>query len=142
MSLPQITIVGRLGAEPELRFTSSGKAVVKLRVASAERKRQPDGTWKDGDECWLDVSAWEKMAENAAESLTKGDAVIITGKLTQRSYEANDGTKRTVYEVRADSIGPDVRWAIAKPHKVERASQTSARVVDDPWANGGDDAPF
>lgn len=140
MSLPLIQLEGNLTADPQLRFTASGKAVANFRIATSERKKQGND-WIDGDECFLECTVWDQMAENICESLSKGQKVIVTGRLKQRSYETNSGEKRTVYEVKADSVGPSLRNAIAKANKVER-TQATGRVTDDPWAGGvTDDVP-
>ena len=135
MALPRIELEGNLVADPQLRFTASGKAVVNFRVAASERKKQGD-EWVDGDECFLECSIWDKAAENVAESLTVGQKVMVTGRLRQRSYEATDGTKRTVYEVKADAVGPSLRNAIARPNKAERTQATGRDV----WAGEVPDA--
>ncbi len=134
MALPRIELEGNLVADPELRFTASGKAVANFRVATSERKKQGD-EWVDGDECFLDCSIWDKAAENLTESLTVGAKVIVTGRLRQRSYETNSGEKRTVYEVKCDSVGPSLRNATAKVNRAER-SQSTGRITDDVWAKG------
>ena len=86
-----------------------------FRVASTPRyKDKPDGEWKDGDSLFLTCVAWRQMAENIAESLTRGTRVIVTGKLRQRSYETKEGEKRTVYELQVDEVGPCLRNASAK----------------------------
>lgn len=142
MALPRIELEGNLVADPELRFTASGKAVANFRVATSERKKQGD-EWVDGDECFLDCSIWDKAAENLTESLTVGAKVIVTGRLRQRSYETNNGEKRTVYEVKCDSVGPSLRNATAKVNRAER-SQPTGRVTDDVWTKGDahDEPPF
>lgn len=140
MTLPRIELEGNLVADPELRFTASGKAVANFRVATSERKKQGD-EWIDGDECFLDCSIWDKAAENLTDSLTVGAKVIVVGRLRQRSYETNSGEKRTVYEVKADSVGPSLRNATAK---VNRAERSTGRATDDVWAKGDahDEPPF
>lgn len=142
MALPRIELEGNLVADPELRFTASGKAVANFRVATSERKKQGD-EWVDGDECFLDCSIWDEAAENVTESLTVGAKVIVTGRLRQRSYETNSGEKRTVYEVKCDSVGPSLRNAPAKVNRAER-SQPTGRVTDDVWTKGdaNDEPPF
>lgn len=120
MSLPQITMVANAVADPELRVTASGKAVAKLRVACNSRIRQQDGSFVDGDACFLDVTAWERTAEAVAEAVRKGTKVMITGRLQQRSYETATGEKRTVYEVVAD----EVALVLSAPKKTEPAVMT------------------
>ena len=113
------TIVGNLVDDPELRFTGNGTAVANLRVAVTQRIQQ-DGEWRDGETSFLRVNVWRGQAEHLAESLAKGDRVMVTGRLRQRSWEAPEGDKRSVTEIEADEVGASLRWATAK---VERASQ-------------------
>ena len=117
----QITLIGNLTNDPELRFTPSGAAVAKFTVASTPRymDRQTN-EWKDGDTLFLSCQIWRQAAENVAESLTRGMRVIVSGRLKQRSYETKEGEKRTVYEVEVDEVGPSLRNATAKV-KIGRA---------------------
>src|SRR6187551_232542 len=117
-----ITVVGNLVDDPELRFTPSGAAVAKFRVASTPRTfdRQTN-EWKDGESLFLTCSVWRQAAENVAESLQKGMRVIVQGRLKQRSYDTKEGEKRTVFEVEVDEIGPSLRYATAKVNKVQRS---------------------
>jgi len=117
---PQITVVGNLTGDPELRFISSGAAVVNFTVASTPRTfdRQAN-EWKDGETLFMRCSLWREAAENVAESLTKGMRVIVTGRLVSRSWEAN-GEKRTVNEVQVDEVGPSLRYATAKVTRTQR----------------------
>lgn len=110
-----ITLIGNLTADPDLRFTPSGAAVANFTVASTPRTfdRQTN-EWKDGDAMFLNCSVWRQAAENAAESLTKGMRVVVTGRLKSRSYETREGEKRTVFEVDVDEVGPSLRYATAK----------------------------
>ncbi|MFF7363947.1 single-stranded DNA-binding protein [Streptomyces sp. NPDC008125] len=113
-----ITVVGNLVDDPELRFTSSGAAVAKFRVASTPRifDRQTN-EWKDGEGLFLTCSVWRQAAENVAESLQRGMRVIVQGRLKQRSYEDREGVKRTVYELDVDEVGPSLKSATAKVTK-------------------------
>jgi single-strand DNA-binding protein len=110
-----ITVVGNLVDDPELRFTPSGAAVAKFRVASTPRTfdRQTN-EWKDGESLFLTCSVWRQAAENVAESLTKGTRVVVQGRLKQRSYEDREGIKRTVYDLDVDEVGASLRNATAK----------------------------
>src|SRR6202167_2814173 len=118
----QITIAGNLVEDPELRFTPAGQPVAKFRVASTPRYRDnATGEWKDGDSLFLTCTVWRQAAENAAESLTRGMRVIVTGRLRQRSYETKEGEKRTVYEVEVDDVGPSLRNASAKVNRAARS---------------------
>ncbi len=116
-----ITVVGNLTADPELRFTPSGAAVANFTVASTPRTFDKNtNEWKDGEALFLRCSVWRQAAENVAESLTRGSAVIVQGRLKQRSYETKEGEKRTVYELDVDEVGPSLRWATAKVTKASR----------------------
>lgn len=116
-----ITVIGNLVAEPELRFTPSGAAVANFRVASTPRFFDKNTSeWKDGDSLFLSCSVWRQYAENVAESLQKGMRVIVTGRLKQRSYETQQGEKRTVFEIEVDEVGPALRNATAKVNRVMR----------------------
>ena len=113
------TIVGNLVEDPEVGFTNTGIAVTNLRVAVTQRVQQ-DGQWRDGDTSFSKVNVWRDQAEHLADSLTKGDRVMVTGRLRQRSWETPEGEKRSVTELEADEVGASLKWATAK---VERASQ-------------------
>jgi len=117
-----ITVIGNLTDDPELRFTPSGAAVAKFRVASTPRflDRQ-SGEWKDGEPLFLACNIWRDAAEHVAESLQRGARVIVTGRLRQRSYETREGEKRTVIELEVDEIGPSLRYATAKVQKMARS---------------------
>ena len=137
-------MVGNLVDDPELRFTPSGAAVAKFRVASTPRYLdKATNEWKDGESLFLQCNIWRQAAENVAESLTKGMRVILTGRLKQRSYETKEGEKRTVFEVEVDEVGPSLRNATAKVTRTQRAaggnggggfSAPAADFNDDPWA--------
>ena len=110
-----ITIVGNLTADPELRFTPSGAAVASFTVASTPRTfDRQTGEWKNAETLFMPCQAWRQMAENIAESLTKGTRVIVQGRLTQRSYTTREGEQRTVVEMQVDEIGPSLRYAKAQ----------------------------
>lgn len=126
MSAP-ITLVGRLGADPDLKFGQSGKAVVRLRVVTNSR-RQVDGQWKDVDATWWSVVAFGPLAEQATENLSKGSAVIVVGKAKESEWTDKEGNQRKSIEVMADSLGPDLRWASS----ITREKPTT--FDDDPWA--------
>ncbi|MEV6957544.1 single-stranded DNA-binding protein [Streptomyces sp. NPDC051183] len=116
-----ITLIGNLVDDPELRFTPSGAGVAKFRVASTPRIfNKTTNEWTDGESLFLTCSVWRHVAENVAESLTKGMRVIVTGRLRQRTYETNEGEKRTVYELDVEEVGPSLRNATAKVAKVQR----------------------
>lgn len=132
--LPDITQVGTLTADPELRFTSSGTAVANFTVASNERRYDREqGGYVDGKKLFLRCACWQQQAENLAESLSKGDRVIVHGTLEQRSYENREGERRTVVEMRVHEAGPALRFATARPSKVSRGGGAGAASGADPW---------
>jgi single-strand DNA-binding protein len=156
-----ITMIGNLVSDPELRFTPSGAAVAKFTVASTPRYLDKNtNEWKDGDSLFLSCQIWRQAAENVAESLTRGMRVMVSGRLKQRSYETKEGEKRTVFEVEVDEVGPSLRNATAKVTKTTRQSGGAATggfspietaSSDDPWSaapvgggwatTGSDDQP-
>jgi len=135
-----ITIVGNLVDDPELRFTPSGAAVAKFRIASTPRfMDKQTNEWKDGESLFLSCNVWRQAAENVAESLQRGMRVIVQGRLKQRSYETKEGEKRTVYEIEVDEVGPSLRSATAKVNKTQRGGGSGGfggpAVDNDPWAS-------
>jgi single-strand DNA-binding protein len=161
----QITLVGNLVDDPQLRYTPTGQAVANFRVASTPRfLDRTTNEWKDGDSLFLSCNVWRQAAENVAESLQRGMRVIVSGRLRQRSYETKEGEKRTVYEIEVDEVGPSLRNASAKVTKTSRSTGGfgggggggapapaggggqpgygggGGRPADDPWASdaGGD----
>jgi single-strand DNA-binding protein len=149
----QITIVGNLVEDPNLRFTSSGQAVATFRIASTPRfLDKQSNEWKDGESLFLTCNVWRQAAENCAESLQRGMRVIVQGRLKQRSYETREGEKRTVIELEVDEIGPSLRYATAKVQKMSRSGgggggfgasggggnsgggNSGGGNFDDPWA--------
>src|SRR5215216_3225920 len=139
----QTTVAGNLVDTPELRFTNTGIPVTNLRVAVTQRVQQ-DGTWRDGETSFFKVNVWRGQAENLADSLSKGDRVMVSGRLRQRSWEIPEGDKRSVTELEADEVGASLKWATAK---VERTSQrgngTRSQARERQAERGGDfnDAP-
>src|SRR6516162_3073238 len=118
----QLTIIGNLVGDPELRYTPSGQAVATFRIASTPRYRDNStGEWTDGNSLFLTCNVWRQAAENVAESLQKGTRVIVQGRLRQRSYETREGEKRTVFEVEVDEVGPSLRSATAKVTRANRS---------------------
>jgi single-strand DNA-binding protein len=129
MADSNVTIVGNLTRDPELRFTAAGKGVASFGVA-VNRRYQVNGEWQE-KVSFFNVTAWDQLGENAAASLTKGARIIVTGRLEQREYSTNAGEKRSVVEIIADELGPSLRWARAE---VERTQRTNA---DGTPAGGG-----
>jgi single-strand DNA-binding protein len=117
-----VTLVGNITRDPELRFTNTGQATSSFGLAVNRRwQNRQTQEWEEATS-FFDVVCWRDMAENAAESLSKGARVIVTGRLDQRSWETPDGDKRSKVEVVADEIGPSIRWATAQVTKNERRS--------------------
>jgi len=133
-----ITVIGNLTDDPELRFTPSGAAVAKFRIASTPRTLdRQSGEWKDGEPLFLACSVWRQVAENVAESLQRGARVIVSGRLRQRSYETREGEKRTVIELEVDEIGPSLRYATAKVQKMSRSGGSGSGGGGFGASNGG-----
>jgi single-strand DNA-binding protein len=116
----QVVVVGNLVDDPELRYTPNGAAVANFRVAVNRRFQDQSGQWKDGETSFFRINAWRTLAENVAESLTKGSRVVVAGRLRSRSWETPEGETRSAVEIEADEVGPSLRWATAK---VERQSR-------------------
>jgi single-strand DNA-binding protein len=164
-----VTVIGNAVGDPELRFTPSGAAVAKFKVASTPRTfDKQTNAWKDGETLFLPVSVWRQQAEHVAESVVQGTRVVIQGRLSQRSYEDREGVKRTVYELEADEVAVSLKMATAKVTKASsgnsgqgggrqeyaQARQQQSAGSGDPWGAaaqsagqaagswGGDEPPF
>lgn len=129
MATNSVTVIGNLVEDPELRFTPSGVAMAKIRVAVNRRWRDRNDEWQE-ETSFFGGTVWREAAENAAESLQKGMRVIITGSLEQRSWETQEGERRSVVELRIDELGPSLRWATASITR-------TARSGDGNWGGGG-----
>lgn len=137
--LPEVTMVGTLVADPEIHYTHSGHAVANATVAcNTRRKNQDTGEWEDGDTTFLRCSIWRELGEHAAESLSKGARVIVTGRVRQREFDTTDDAGNTVrrrtVEVDVTEIGPSLRWATATVTKARRNGTHSTTTTGDPWA--------
>jgi single-strand DNA-binding protein len=127
MSENSVTLVGNLVDDPELRFTPQGAAVANFRIAVSKRIRDPQtNEWKDGDTSFFRVNVWRQLAENVAESLTRGTRVVVTGTLKMRQWETQEGEKRSVVEVEAVEVGPSLKFATAKVERANRGGGGSA----------------
>lgn len=132
----EVHLTGRVGGDPEIRFTQSGKAVCSFSVVTDRRSKNPDsGEWESHDTTWWRVTAWERLGESVTEVIRKGDAVIVIGRASMREYE-KDGQTRQSLDVQAWHVGKDLRWHTGASDKVARSEGKPA--ADDPWA----DAPF
>ncbi|MGD2061443.1 MAG: single-stranded DNA-binding protein [Acidimicrobiia bacterium] len=143
-----VTLIGNLVDDPELRFTPSGVAMAKIRLAVNRRWRGQDGEWQE-QTSFFTGTIWREQAEQAAESLQKGARVIVTGRLEQRSWETETGDKRSVVEIQVDEIGPSLRWATATVNRTQRedswggGSQSAGASAPAARENyGPDEAPF
>jgi single-strand DNA-binding protein len=133
-----VTIVGNLADDPELRFTQGGLAVTTCRVAVNQRFFNKDtNAWDERLDGFFTVNVWRDMGENVAESLNRGDRVLVVGRLRSRSWETNDGQTRWVTEIEADEVCPSLRWATAKPQKVSRSGRGGPPPPDAPAGYGG-----
>lgn len=136
MSAP-ITLTGRLGADPELRFAQSGTPIVSLRVVTDRRVKEGD-EWKSVDTTWWQVTAFKSLAERIVERLHKGDPVVVVGRAKGREWEdAKTGEKRTALDVVADTVCLDLARV-----KDDAPRPTATPQADDPWAKQSEDAPF
>lgn len=122
-----VTIIGNTIRDPELRFTPSGQAVASLGVAV--NRRWQNKTTQEWEEqvSFIDVSCWAQLAENVASSIPKGTRVVVTGRLEQRSWETDQGEKRSKVQIVADDVAPSLRWATAEVHRIERVNADQHR---------------
>jgi len=136
-----ITVVGNVTRDPELRFTPSGQAVATFGVAVNRRwQNRQNQQWEESTS-FFDVVAWGSLGENVAESVNKGARVIVTGRLEQRTWETQEGQKRSVIEVIADEVGPSLRWATAQVVRNERQGGGGSHVNATPQPTGTAAAP-
>jgi single-strand DNA-binding protein len=137
------SIVGNLAADPELRFTNTGTPVANLRVAVTARIQDKDGTWRDGETSFHTVNVWRDQAHNLTDSLGKGDRVMVTGRLRQRSWETPECDKRTVTEIDADEVGASLKFHTAKLERAQRQRGDSGdRSLDKTRERSNDEPPF
>lgn len=141
MNGPQITVVGHLAWPPRVRTLAGGAVVADFRIATTPRKQdKATGVWTDLETLWFGVTCWRNLAENCAESLTKGDRVVVTGRLTTRSWVNDKGEERSGLEIDATSVGFDLSRGPVVQRRVERSS---ASTPDDGWTKPATDAdPF
>ena len=144
----QVTVVGNLTDDPELKYTPNGAAVANFSVAVSRRVRnESTQQWEDADTSFFRISCWRSMAENAAESLTRGTRVVVVGRLKQRSWETPEGDRRSVIEIEADEIAPSLKWATAR---LEKTSKGGSGGGGGDWSaapigsgsGGSEEAPF
>ncbi|HEX4819856.1 MAG TPA: single-stranded DNA-binding protein [Acidimicrobiales bacterium] len=144
-----VTLIGNITRDPELRFTPSGQAIATFGIA-VNRRFQRNNQWEE-QTSFFNITAWGTLGENVSNSLQKGARVIVNGRLEQRSWETQEGEKRSVVEVVADEVGPSLRWATAEITKNDRregggsdvgASSRPASNEPQPAYSGGDEEPF
>ncbi|MEA2517613.1 MAG: single-strand DNA-binding protein [Actinomycetota bacterium] len=131
-----ITLVGNITDDPELRFTPSGSAVANFTVAVNRRFKNQSGGWEDKLDGFFKCNCWRDMAENVAESLQKGMRVMVVGRLQQRSWDDQEGNKRSAFEIQVDEVGPSLRWATASVTKSQRSGSQQGGGA--PSGGGGD----
>jgi single-strand DNA-binding protein len=127
-----VTIVGNLTRDPELRFTPAGAPVTTFGVAVNRRWQNRDSQQWEESTSFFNVTCWRDLAQNVSESLEKGSRVLVSGRLDQRSWETQDGERRSVVEIVADEVGPSLRWATATVNRNERRDATG-----NGWSSGG-----
>jgi single-strand DNA-binding protein len=150
-----MSVEARVVEDPELRFTAAGMAVGKLRLVASDRKKNPDsGQWEDGKSLWIDVTMFKQLAENTVESVTKGDLVVVTGKLSTDEWtDRETGAKRSKITMVADTVAVSLAFRTVR-HGEGRAARAGGQpsgqsVTDDPWSSApvsprgfADDPPF
>jgi len=147
-----ITISGNITRDPEMRYTPSGVSKVSFGVAvNRSWRNQQTQEWEE-QTSFFNVVAWRQLAENASASLTKGSRVVVSGRLEQRSWETDQGEKRSIVEIVADEVGPSLRWATAEVKKNDRRGPSdggggggsSRPVANEPEGGGHEygDEPF
>jgi single-strand DNA-binding protein len=132
-----ITVIGNLVKDPEKKDLGSGKVLAKLRVASTERFQDSDGAWKDGDTAFYDVVCWRTLAENVSSNLSKGNKVIVHGKLKYREFDRKDGTRGNAFEIDATDVGSSLSIKSGTFNKTSNVSNSTVSVgaeEPDPWA--------
>lgn len=149
MSGNTTTLIGNVTREPELRYTSSGQAVANFGLAVNKRwQNRQTQEWEE-KVSFFDVVCWRELAENVSESLPRGARVVVTGELEQRSWETQDNEKRSKIEVKADEVGPSLRWATAQIKKSERngpqengSAKSTAKTSTGDSGWGQDEEPY
>lgn len=153
MNEPQISLTGNVAFDPVVRYTPNGVAVVDLRVGSTGRMKSGE-EWKDRETLWFDVSCWKQLAENVGSSIKKGDGVTVSGRLTQRTWTREDGTKSVNLEIDATAVGVDLARCPARVQRPVRpggsadafperwADRTTGEIVPTPETDFGPLVPF
>lgn len=142
--MPSISLNGGVVQDPELRFSASGKAILKLRVVVRDRKRDSaTGNWTDGAPWFFTVTAFGHTAERAADTIEKGHQVLVIGRLTVDQWKDKDDNERTELNIVADELGVSTRWTQWKASEVDRQSTAGEENQDSAWSTkGGSEPPF
>ena len=133
-----VTLAGNCTRDPEIRYSQGGLSIASFGLAYSTRKRNDAGQWEDGETSFFDVTCFGQLADNVAESITKGTRVIVTGTLRQRSWETKDsGEKRSKVEIIADEVGPSLKWATTTVERTTRSTaatqQSTPHSSDEPF---------
>lgn len=137
-----LTVIGNLTGDPELRFTTSGTPVAVFTVASNPKEwDKTTNSYRDVDPSFVRVECWRNLAENVAESLTKGTRVIASGRWRERHWENDKGEKRSSWTLTADAVGPDLTFVSIKPEGLRKSTRHADTPADDPWATGSKTRP-
>jgi single-strand DNA-binding protein len=137
-----VTVVGNVTRDPEMRYTPSGVAKASFGVAVSRRWQNRNSQEWEEQTSFFNVVCWRDMAENVCESIGKGARIVVSGRLEQRSWETENGDKRSVVEIVADDIGPSLRWATAEVRRNERRGGAGGGGFDTTnKAGGGSPAP-
>lgn len=142
--LPQVTLEGRVVADPELRFSPTGVAVGKFRmVCSSRKKNEQSGEWEDDKTLWMQVTCFKRLAENLVESVEKGDLILVTGRLQTDEWTTDQGEKRSQVVCLADAIGPSLQFRTV-PHGAGKAERVTSPPPKDEFATAAssDEPPF
>ena len=155
MTIQDVTIVGNISTDVELRYTPQGTPVAQFSVAVNERRlNRETNQWEDGDATFYRVSAWKQLGEHAAETLAKGMEVIVKGKFTARNYTTREGVERTALEVTVNpgkgTLGPSLMWMVGSMSKARQGGGQQAAQQQDPWnsapqggfSGGSSEPPF
>lgn len=141
----EITLVGNLVADPEMKVSTSGTSWARFAVASTPRRYDKStGQWVDGEALFMQCTAWRQLAENVVETLSKGTRVVVTGRLRQHKWETPEGEKRSAFGVDVEDIGPSLRMATATVNKTQRGSSgagVGGNAADDPWSGAAGHTP-
>jgi single-strand DNA-binding protein len=141
--LPRIYMECRAAADPDLRFAQSGAAVCRLRLVASDRRKNPQtDAWEDGDTLWINATCFKQLAENVAESVQKGDLLVVTGKIKTDEWTTQEGDKRSTIAMICDTVAVDMKFRVVR-HGEGRVERSQQQPASDPWTAGqADEPPF